>query len=264
MESTELEQLERRLRGLREDAMRRAVVLEVLRDGDAERAYALVRAVLHRPEARAPSLPHLRRTLNEVLVEGGPQDPLDYPLRAALYAEATANDDRFVMRLLRSPDAVESMADPLAALPRAVAEIPLGTRRALAKGLDKGLLDRLMLDPDPIVIANVLENARITEDDVVRLAGRRPMPGSSLVQIHRSRRFGMRPRVCEALAYNPYCPTDVAIELIGSLRLGALRRIARDATLHPELRSQAGEEIERRSPGGGAADGAQRDRKKRS
>jgi hypothetical protein len=58
----------------------------------------------------------------------------------------------------------------------------------------------------------------------------------------------MRPRVREALAYNPYCPTDLAIELIGTLPLHALRQIARDATLHGELRSQAQDEIARRGP----------------
>jgi len=236
--------------------MRRAVVLERLRADAPEPAYALIRAVLHRPESDPPRLHHLRRTLNEVLVAGGAVEPLDHPLRAALYAEAKARDDHFVMRLLRSPDAAKSMDDPLAALPRSVAEIPLGTRRALAKGIDRGLLDRLLLDPDPIVIANILENARITEDDVVRIAGRRPMPGSSLAEIRRSRRFGARPRVCEALAYNPYCPTDVAIAVIGTLGLRALRQVARDAKLHPELRSHAREEIARRSPGGGATEAA--------
>ena len=255
-DTAELQRLERRLRGLPEGAMRREVVLERLRAGDAKQAYALVAKVLHHPAAEAPELPDLRRTLMEVLVEGGAVQPLDYELRSTLYTEAAASEDRFVMRLLRSADAAESMRDPRSALPRSVADIPLGTRRALAKGLDRGLLERLLLDPDPIVIANILENARITEDDVVRIAGRRPMPGSTLAEVHRSRRFGTRPRVREALAYNPYCPTDLAIELIGTLPLHALRQIARDATLHGELRSQAQDEIARRSPSGGDPEGS--------
>jgi hypothetical protein len=248
VDTTELQRLERHLRGLPEGAMRREVLLERLRASDPKQAYALVAEVLHHPAAEAPELPDLRRALMEVLVEGGAVQPLDYELRSNLYSEAAANEDRFVMRLLRSADAAESMRDPQSALPRSVSDIPLGTRRALAKGLDRQLLERLLLDPDPIVIANILENARITEDDVVRIAGRRPMPGSTLAEVHRSRRFGMRPRVREALAYNPYTPTDLAIELIGTLPLHALRQIARDATLHGDLRSQAQDEIARRGP----------------
>jgi hypothetical protein len=256
VDTAELQRLEGHLRRLPEGAMRREVVLERLRACDAKQAYALVARVLHHPAAEAPELPDLRRTLTEVLVEGGAAQPLDYELRSNIYTEAAASEDRFVMRLLRSADAAESMDDPSSALPRSVADIPLGTRRALAKGLDRALLERLLLDPDPIVIANILENARITEDDVVRIAGRRPMPGSTLAAVHRSRRFGMRPRVREALAHNPYCPTDLAIELIGTLPLQALRQIARDATLHGELRSQAQDEIARRSPGGGIPEGS--------
>ena len=103
-------------------------------------------------------------------------------------------------RLLRSAAAAAEMRDPAAALPREVAEIPLGMRRSLARGDDPNLLDRLLLDPDPVVIDHLLENPRITEDDVVRIAARRPIPASTLERIHASRRFATRPRVLFAMA----------------------------------------------------------------
>lgn len=245
-EEAELEALERRLRGIVEVAMRREVVLAALSESDAQQSYALIAAVLSRSGRDVTALVTLRRTIQQVLVEGGATQPLDYRLRAHIYAVALGRGDELVMRLLRSPDVAASMADPPAALSRSVADIPLGMRRSLAKGLDKSLLDQLLLDPDPVVVRNLLENGRITEDEVVRLAGRRPMPGSTLAIIHRSRRFSSRPRVRQALAYNPYCPTDIAIEIVGTLALPALRRVARDETLHPEVRSHARTELTRR------------------
>ena len=63
--------LERRLRGIVEAAMRREIVLSALREGDAEDAYALIAGVLAAPAGQASALSTLRRTVQEVLVEGG-------------------------------------------------------------------------------------------------------------------------------------------------------------------------------------------------
>ena len=240
--------LERRLRGLPEAAMRREVVLEALEAADPAEAYELVAAAVHRGEDEAPLLPTLRACIEEVLHEGGATRPLDYALRAAVYSVAAARGDERVKRLLRSPDAVESMAEPGAALPRDVAEIPLGMRRSLARGIDHNLLERLLLDPDPVVITHLLDNPRVTEEDVVRIAARRPAPASTLAEIYQSRRFGRRLRVRQALARNPYCPTDVAVRALLGLPAAELRSIARDATLHELVRAQARDELERRSP----------------
>ena len=226
--------------------MRREIVLERLEAKDVDGAYAFVAAVLRRSDRTQASLPQLQQTLNQVLVEGGATRPLDYEWRAALYAAAAEHRDEFLMRLLRSSDAAASMRDAQTALPKSVADIPLGVRRALAKGDDKDLLDQLLLDPDPFVIGYLLENPRITEDDMIRIAARRPIPGSTLLRIRRSRRFGSRLRVRLAVARNPYCPTELALEVLSTLPTEVLRDIARDGTLHEEVRQHAGDETARR------------------
>ncbi len=237
-----LERLCRRLEGLPEAAMRREALLVELEGREPEPAYRLLSGALARSD-----LETLERTAHEVLARGGALRPFAYALRAALYAEAAARGDTFVARLLRSPQAAESMADPSAALPRDVAELPLGRRRSLAKGDDRHLLEKLLLDPDAIVVGHLLENPRIREDDVVRLAARRPVPAPTLGAIHASRRFGARPRVRQALAGNPYCPTDVALEAMAPLPGPVLRDLARDETLHPDVRRHAREQLDRRS-----------------
>ena len=88
----------------------------------------------------------------------------------------------------------------------------------------------------------------------MRIAARRPIPASTLVLIRRSGRVGPRLRVRIAVARNPYCPTDLAIEVVATLGLSALREIERDATLHEEVRRHARDEIARRAAPPDAAD----------
>ena len=242
----EISRLERRLRGVRDSDMRREIVLEALEERGPEGAYALVAATLHRREGAPPALSTLRRCIEDVLHAGGAVRPLPHAMRAALYAAAAEQEDEIVMRHLRSPDALHAMAEPEAALPRTVAEIPLGVRRSLAKGVERGLLERLLLDPDPLVIRHLLANPRITEEDVVRIAARRPIPGPTLAAILHSPRFGERPRVRLAMARNPYCPTDVAVQALGGLAAGDLRPVALDPTLHETVRRHAADELARR------------------
>lgn len=238
--------LDRTLRALAEPAMRRERLLRRLEEASPAEAYGLIAAILERPGRRAPHLLTLREVLQGLLREGGATRRLDYEFCARIYSEAAARDDDFVMRLFRTAPAAEVMNDPAADLPRDVAEIPLGMRRALARGGELALLERLLLDPDATVIEHLLANPRITEPHVVRIAARRPIPASTLSCIERSRRFGQRTAVRVAVARNPYCPTPLALKLLGALPLSEIRGIARDATLHEALRAHARAELERR------------------
>lgn len=242
---------ERRLARVREGPMRRELLLEHLEGAlDAESfddAYALLREALRRPEREVPRLPVLRETALELLREGGARRPLGYVLQRELYARAAEQGDEALKRLLRAPDAREAMRDPEAALPAEVSDLPLGVRRALARGRDRARLERLLLDPDPVVVRHLLANPRVTERDVLRLAARRPVAASALREIARHPRFSRRPRVRRALARNPYAPTDLAAHMIASLRVPELRSLVRDATLHPETRRHAADELERRA-----------------
>jgi len=228
--------------------MRRELVRETLEARSADDCFALVHAALHQPVGEAPGLELLRETVLTVLVHGGATRPLSYELLEGLYAVATERGDDLLARLLRTPASERSMADSAAALPREVGEIPLGVRRSLAKGTEKPMLDKLLLDPDLLVIRHLLDNPRITEEDVIRIASRRPIPGSTLNEIAESRRWATRQRVRVALARNPYCPTDLALRILGSLPLRELRELQSDATLHKEIRRHADEELTRRDP----------------
>jgi hypothetical protein len=108
------------------------------------------------------------------------------------------------------------------------------------------ILEKLLLDPDPIVLDHLLRNPRLTEEHVLRIAARRPISEPALRMLADSARFSVRPRVRAAIARNPYCPTDLALQLIGTLPLPVLREMRADAALDARVLTHVREEILRR------------------
>ncbi len=80
--------------------------------------------------------------------------------------------------------------------------LTLGERKWLARRPDRDTIQRLLADPHPDVIFRCLRSPRMTEDDIVRLAAKRPGRGEVLAEIARSR-WAHRPRVRVALVMNP-------------------------------------------------------------
>jgi len=118
-------------------------------------------------------------------------------------------------------------------------EITLGERRAFARRPDRDLIDRLVFDPDPGVIANLLRNPRLVEDHVLRIASRRPNTAEILILVFQHPRWGRRRSVQMALAQNPYTPVEIATSLVTLFERETLRLLAHDPGLHPIVRAQA-------------------------
>jgi len=118
-------------------------------------------------------------------------------------------------------------------------EIPLGERRYLAKGSDKNLLARLLQDPNPMVIKNLLINPRITEQEVLKIASKRPNSSAVLEEISLSKKWIVRYSIKIALVRNPYTPPAIAIKLLHLLMRQDLKEICNDSYLHPKVRETA-------------------------
>ena len=238
----ELARLDRRLEPVLEPEMRRALVLEWLEGRSPAVFCDVASAVLARTQAADP----LRRALCDVLTSV-PCARLDYDRRRDLYAAAAESEQEELMRLLRTVPARESVDEPEALLSKELAEIPLGRRRALARGTHPQWLEQLAKDCDPIVIANLLTNPRTVEGDVVRIAASRPVAAAALVEISRCPRWFSRIPVRKAMARNPYCPVEIATGIVASLPLEDLREMRGDPDLHPDTAAQLHAELERRT-----------------
>jgi len=118
-------------------------------------------------------------------------------------------------------------------------DVTLGERRTWARRPDRDLIDRLLLDPDPGVIRNLLQNPRVIEMDVLRIVSRRPVSAAVLTTVYRHPRWSGRKPVQAALAQNPYTPVEIAIALVELVDVGVLRALAREPSVHPVVRGRA-------------------------
>ena len=114
-------------------------------------------------------------------------------------------------------------------------DVPLGARRFLAKKGDKAMLARLLKDPSPMVIRNLLKNPRITEQDVIRIASKRPNAPEVLEEISLSKKWIVRYSIKIAIVRNPYTAPALAIKLLHFLMRQDLKEVCEDTFLHPQV-----------------------------
>jgi hypothetical protein len=127
-------------------------------------------------------------------------------------------------------------------------ELTVGERKSLARAPTRRAFDKLLADPHPLVLKQLLENPRLTEDDVVRIAARRPARPEVAQALARSPRWLRRPRVRMALLLNPGSPPAVVVPLLATCTRGELVEIVHSADSNKVLRATACELLARRPP----------------
>lgn len=170
----------------------------------------------------------------------------------ALREEAAGRALLSLARLLRRPPPSLPAASSPSASPRVPdygsgRPLTLGERKALARRPTRKSLDKLLGDPHPVVIRTLLVNPKLTEDDVVRLAARRPGNAEVLAEIARSA-WSHRVRVRMTLVLNPDSPVDLSIPMLALLVRTELRQVVEAAFLLPAVRAAAHELLARRPP----------------
>jgi hypothetical protein len=172
-----------------------------------------------------------------------------------LREEAAGGSLLALERLIRHPARGLRSTPPASSL--AKAKVPddgkgrpltLGERKSMARRPDRETMQRLMADPHPAVIHRLLRNPRVVEDDVVRLAAKRPGRGDVLAEIARSTRWSRRPRVRMALVMNPSTPTEIAARVVGLLLRPELQLVADSPGVPALVRAVCLEHLERRPP----------------
>jgi hypothetical protein len=105
-----------------------------------------------------------------------------------------------------------------------------------------------MKDPHPLVIRNLLGNPRLIEDDVIRMAARRPASPEAVLEIARHPRWSQRARVRMAIVQNPGTPPEVAVPLVRLLIRPELMQVAAAPDVPAVVRAAAAELLARRPP----------------
>ena len=238
----------RRLRAVPEVGMRRQLLLEQLHTMQPGDALGFFSEVVDGAAVRKVACLVALEAIHEAILHGQDQGPV-YELLAEVYRLAREEENEGVARLLmitkpkRGPVAPEAVSGDLE-----LSQLTLGERKSLARGHDRIRLDRLLLDPEPSVVRNLLRNPHLTEQDVIRLAARRPTRTEIQKEIHASR-WGSRYRIRLALVCNPYTTTDLSLKLVGFLLYKDLRAVLNDGNLHELVRAEAKRLLKKRRKG---------------
>lgn len=207
--------LERRTRTLPERGMRRAVVVEHIEGLDEVELVALLAGILWRSMEGEPGA---RVLLQELALEPSIFEELPYERVGRAYAIAREGGLAGVAAMFLGDRANQNPSVDEAFKGNQHLDIPLGVRRAAARSGDRNLLDRLLHDRDHRVIRILLDNPRIVERDVIRVAASRPQRPEVLAAVATHARWSARYRVRKALACNPYTPAPIARRLLPTLQ----------------------------------------------
>ncbi len=242
------ESLVRAMLSLGDAALRVSYVVSVVRRWDVETLSATLDVVCQRAEQAEPAW---REAL--VAIVDALNDPEIEPIVQRMREQAAGESLLALERLIRSPPGPTHAATPGRPRGNVLGDargrpLTLGERKSLARRPDRDTMQRLLADPHPDVVRGVLRNARMTEDDVIRLAAKRPGRGELLAEIARSIRWGHRPRVRIALVMNPATPIEIAARIAGLLLRPELGLVAGSPAVSPGVRALCLEHLERRPP----------------
>ncbi len=167
----------------------------------------------------------------------------DYETIKGIFETAHEARRASVLDLFREVPPHQALADgqelPEVRFPSGDDEVTLGERRAMAAGPKHRLLERLLMDPDPLVIRKLLDNPHIRLEDIQVIATRRPTTPEILQEIVFHPRWFRRFEVRESIVRNPYADTGLVLKLLPTLGIRPLRRIKFSGDLHPIVQESA-------------------------
>lgn len=247
--------LVRAVLSLGDGGLRAEYVASVVRSWDVPVLAAALDEVCERAEQANPGAREALLSVVDALNAEGMDE------RLQLLREQAAGEPLLALERLIRPVAAalagQARSGRPAAGPTSRAKVPddgkgrpltLGERKSLARRPDRETMQRLLADPHPAVIHRLLRNPRVLEDDVVRLAAKRPGRSDVLAEIARSTKWVHRPRVRIALVMNPATPPEMAACIVGLLLRPELELVAGSPAVPAAVRAVCVEHLERRPP----------------
>lgn len=126
------------------------------------------------------------------------------------------------------------------------AEKTIGERRFSARSTNILLLDKIGYDINPLVIKQLLLNPRMTEENVVKIAARRPNYTEVLKEIYNNKKWISQYNVKLAIISNPYSPPHLCLSLLPFLMLRDLKRLCHDGSLNKDVQKEANRLLEQK------------------
>ena len=227
----------KRFASVRDPKLRSHAALRIL---DESKAFELVIGFSYMLTRSGGMFPKVDEALDAFLDAMTQEGALSYDSRRSLYTEAMECSLDVVARLFLELDAGEDDDVPAtrSVVPGQKA-LSRGERKSLARAHRVDLIRALTQDPDPMVVEILLENPHLTEDDVVRMAAKRPTSAVCQALIYKAPKWRARYHVKLALAKNPNTSIPVAIRSMVTLRTKDLKDISKDGKVPDVFREQA-------------------------
>lgn len=221
----------------KEKKIRTTLFAERLGRLKAETIVLVIDEICRKAEERAPGYQEVLFSLIDIPTI---TSVLGYPKMSEVYLSSKRMGYERVTRLLSNPPPKKKRYSEYDFVEGQVLDhLTVGEKRSLAKGIKKDTLERLLYDPDPHVIRNLLNNPRITEMDVIKIASKRPNSGEVLTEVFNNKKWAERYSIKRALVKNPYTPTGLSLGLLHFMLIQDLKEISRDGTIHPAIRKAA-------------------------
>ena len=222
-----------------ERQMRALALVRRLSRLDVHLSYALLEGLLDRA---ARKLGFAQELLLDLTTARPLMEALGYHKARRIYELAVARDRAEVAHMLLSAEAPAHRTVDASYLAKQNEKMPdesLGWRKKLARGTDRMKIDRLLFDRHPQVVRLLLDNPRVIERDVIRIAAMRPTNPANLAVVFQHPRWVKRYRVKVALAANPWTPIDIALSCVPHMMQPQLQYIAANGKIHGAVRSAA-------------------------
>lgn len=247
MQPLDRSQVKRVLLGLPELPLRLAWLDERLRGLSLEAAATLLDGLCEEAESVDPAAREAVAAVALWVVSLGESELLD-----GLREEAAGRHLLSLDRLLRRgpPSPVEARPPEDLPVPDygTGRELTVGERRSLARRQHRRSFEKLLADPHPLVIRQLLRNPMLTESDVVGMVARRPARLIVLRELAQTPRWLARLRVRMSVLLNPGSPPEMAIPLLQLCNRTELFEVLESADVSLVLRATARELLERRPP----------------
>ncbi len=114
----------------------------------------------------------------------------------------------------------------------------------------------LLRDSNRLIPLYVLQNARITEDEIAQVANSAASSREIIAEISRSREWTKSYKVKRSLAVNPKTPLDKSMRFLNTLSYKDVRDISRSKNVPSALAIQAKRLVQRKQDTGKMTDGA--------
>jgi hypothetical protein len=165
-------------------------------------------------------------------VDLGAEARLAYEARRTIFDAANRHGLEACKELLYTGvDETDDEALAPRALVPGTRPLTLGERKSLARSWKRAVLERLVADPAPDVVALLLANPHLTEVDVLKIATARRSSAAVLSLVLQSPRWAVRPAVRRALVRNPKLPEADRVRLVGLLNRAEMLEMSRDPRL---------------------------------